>query len=102
MADFAGRDTHDSCVRARQVFGAEHVIVVSQGFHVPRAVALCRAAGLQVDGVGEETMRTRYAATWSRGALREWPAAYKAALDALTRREPVGGDERAALQRALG
>jgi vancomycin permeability regulator SanA len=62
-------------------------IVVAHADHLPRAVALCRAVGVDADGVGDTTRRHRDA--WRRGALREVPAAVKAALDVLTRPAPT-------------
>ncbi|MCW2612916.1 MAG: rane protein [Cryptosporangiaceae bacterium] len=61
-------------------------IVVAHAYHLPRAVALCRAVGVDADGVGN-TRRHRDA--WRRGALREVPAAVKAAWDVLTRPAPT-------------
>jgi vancomycin permeability regulator SanA len=53
VLDYAGFDTWESCVRAKHVFGVDHAVVVSQQFHVPRAVFLCRAAGIEAYGVGD-------------------------------------------------
>jgi len=52
VRDFAGRDTYDSCARAKRIFGVEHLTVVTQTYHLPRAVATCRALGLDAIGVG--------------------------------------------------
>ena len=38
--DYAGFDTYDTCVRARRIFGVDQALLVSQDFHVSRAVAL--------------------------------------------------------------
>ena len=46
VGDHAGFDTYDSCQRAHRIFGVDKAIVVTQGFHVPRAVFLCRQAGI--------------------------------------------------------
>ncbi|MEV4570799.1 ElyC/SanA/YdcF family protein [Nonomuraea sp. NPDC049419] len=89
VLDYAGFDTWDSCVRARRVFGAEQVTVVTQEFHIPRAVTLCRAAGLEAFGVGDDSAR-RYAATTYAGAARELFATGKAFADAvILRSDPV-------------
>jgi vancomycin permeability regulator SanA len=53
VLDYAGFDTWATCDRARRIFGVDHAIVVSQTFHVPRAVYLCRAAGIETYGVGD-------------------------------------------------
>ncbi|MEV0595234.1 SanA/YdcF family protein [Nonomuraea cavernae] len=89
VLDYAGFDTWDSCVRAREVFGAERVTVVTQEFHLPRAVTLCRTAGLDAFGVGEDSSR-RWAATTYQYAARELAATAKGFADALLlRSDPV-------------
>jgi len=88
VQDHAGFDTYDSCVRARKVFGVDRMIVVTQSFHIDRAVALCRQAGIDTSGVGDDTVRTQSVA-WERGAFRERLAAVKAAWDVATGRDPV-------------
>jgi len=50
--DYAGFDTYDSCYRARHIFGVQSAEVVTQRYHVPRAVYLCRAVGIDADGLG--------------------------------------------------
>ncbi|GAA2862568.1 SanA/YdcF family protein [Nonomuraea rubra] len=82
VLDYAGFDTWDSCVRARKVFGAERVTVVTQEFHIPRAVTLCRTAGLEAFGAGDDSAR-RWAATTYASAARELFATAKAFADAL-------------------
>lgn len=100
VLDFAGRDTYDSCTRAQRIFGVARVLVVSQGYHLPRAVTTCRAVGLDAEGVGDWTAR-RYAAQWSAGERRERLAAGKAVIDLLTGRDPVLGPPETAVQDAL-
>ncbi|SCL20641.1 protein SanA, affects membrane permeability for vancomycin [Micromonospora pallida] len=87
VQDHAGYDTYDSCIRARQVFGVEHMIVVTQSFHIERAVALCREAGIDTTGVGDNTVRHQQLA-WLRGAIRERAANIKAVADIITGRDP--------------
>ncbi len=55
VLDYAGFDSWETCDRAKRVFGVTRAIVVSQSFHVPRAVYLCRAAGIEAYGVGDGT-----------------------------------------------
>ncbi|WP_165953835.1 ElyC/SanA/YdcF family protein [Streptomyces sp. 8K308] len=52
VADYAGFNTWNSCARAADVFGVTRALLVSQEFHIPRALALCRAAGIDAYGVG--------------------------------------------------
>ena len=49
--DLEGVSTFDSCWRARGVFGVHRAILVTQAFHLPRAVYLARAAGIDAVGV---------------------------------------------------
>lgn len=87
VGDDAGFRTWDSCVRAREVYGVRSAIVVTQRFHLPRAVVLCTAAGIDATGVGDASMQARGLATVY-GWLREIPAAVKALGDTLLRPEP--------------
>ncbi|TWG14119.1 SanA/YdcF family protein [Actinoplanes teichomyceticus] len=88
VMDHAGFDTYDSCARAGRIFGVRRAILVTQSFHVPRAVALCRTLGIDASGVGDDTVRADRP-LWARGQVREWAAAVKAGWDAATRRDPV-------------
>lgn len=83
MADHAGYDTWDTCVRAHRVFGLDEAILVTQTFHVWRAVAICRANGVDGYGVGVDSMSVGVSSTVY-GYFREYFAADKAMWDALT------------------
>ncbi|MFJ7159579.1 vancomycin high temperature exclusion protein [Streptomyces sp. NPDC101118] len=85
VSDYAGFDTWDSCVRAKKIFGVERAVLVSQGFHIRRAVALCQAAGIDSYGVGVAAVHD---ATWYYGGVREVFASGKAALDAVFEPDP--------------
>ncbi|MFJ3641846.1 vancomycin high temperature exclusion protein [Streptomyces sp. NPDC090108] len=85
VSDYAGFDTWDSCVRARKIFGVDRAVLISQGFHIRRAVALCEAAGVDSYGLGVDD---KHDATWYYGGTREVFAAGKAALDAVFRPDP--------------
>ncbi|MDE1924743.1 MAG: YdcF family protein [Patescibacteria group bacterium] len=93
--DHAGFDTYSSMYRARDVFGVSSVIIVSQPFHLPRAVFIARELGLNA-----------YGAAAGQGELflfndvREIPASIKAVYDLaalrvpkyLGEKYPIGGD----------
>jgi vancomycin permeability regulator SanA len=86
-------------VRAKKVFRVDRAILVSQAFHIRRAVALCEAAGVESYGVGVDD---RHDVTWYYGGTREVFAAGKAALDALFRPDPTFlGPEEPGIARAL-
>ncbi|MFE9094062.1 vancomycin high temperature exclusion protein [Streptomyces sp. NPDC007264] len=86
VSDYAGFDTWDSCVRAKKIFGVDRAVLISQGFHIRRAVALCQAAGVTSYGVGVDA---EHDVTWYYGGTREVFAAGKAALDALFHPDPT-------------
>jgi SanA protein len=90
VLDYAGRRTYDSCYRARVIFGVERAVLVTQAFHLPRAVFTCERLGLDVAGLVAD--RHRYVrSSWYR--LRELPALARAWLDLnLIRPVPVLGD----------
>ncbi|MDA0563116.1 YdcF family protein [Streptomonospora sp. S1-112] len=87
VADYAGFSTWETCARARRVFGVEAATVVTQNFHLPRAVALCTSAGIDSQGVGDSSYQVRGVATVY-GYVREVPAAFVGLTEALTRPDP--------------
>lgn len=91
VLDYAGRRTYDSCYRAREIFGVQRAILVTQAFHLDRALYLCDAFGL--DSLGVAADRRHYTQTsqlwWS---IREAAATLVAWLDVnVTRPTPVLG-----------
>ena len=62
--DLEGLSTFDSCWRARGVFGGQRAILVTQAFHLPRAVFLARAAGIDAVGVRAGGGRWRAPYVW--------------------------------------
>jgi SanA protein len=93
VLDYAGRRTYDSCYRAHDIFGVSRAILVTQAFHLERALYLCDAFG--IEGVGVAADRRRYTAssqTW--WSLREAAATLAAWLDVnVTRPVPVLGEK---------
>jgi vancomycin permeability regulator SanA len=51
VLDYAGFNTYDSCYRAQTIFGVRSATLVSQGYHLPRAMTTCRGLGIQNIGV---------------------------------------------------
>lgn len=86
VEDHAGFDTYSSCYRARSVWGLDRVIVVSQSFHLPRAVWLCRQLGVEANGVAAPDVGHTSSSAY--GMLREVLAVDKAVLDVARRRSP--------------
>jgi len=51
VLDYAGRRTYDTCYRAKVIFGVKNALLVTQKFHLPRALFLCNTLGLDAIGV---------------------------------------------------
>jgi SanA protein len=51
VLDYAGRRTYDTCYRAKAIFGVDEAILVTQDFHMPRALLTCNALGVKSAGV---------------------------------------------------
>ncbi|HPA71827.1 MAG TPA: ElyC/SanA/YdcF family protein [Spirochaetota bacterium] len=98
--DHAGFDTYSTMSRAAKVFAVRDALVVTQEFHLHRAVYLARKAGLDVRGVPADRRTYVNAAAYR---FREYLARVKAVANVLTGREPrflgrvipVTGDGRA-------
>jgi vancomycin permeability regulator SanA len=88
IGDYAGFDTYDSCARARRIFGVGSMTVVTQTFHLDRAIALCRDAGIDTNGVADESVR-KYRQAWHNGSVREYGANVKALWDAWWQPDPT-------------
>ena len=92
VLDYAGRRTYDTCYRAGEIFGVDQAILVTQKFHLSRALYTCSALGLESSGVEADLRPYRDEGFWS---IREIPACLIAFFQVhLTRPEPVlGGKE---------
>ena len=85
VCDYAGFRTLDSVVRAKEVFGAERFIVVSQPFHVRRALFLAWGFGCDAYGYAAEDVRGINSVMT---LLREQLAKIAALMDVVIRRQP--------------
>ena len=64
--DFAGFSTYDSIYRAKAVFTAERFILVTQKYHMFRALSLCKALG--VEALGTSSDQRKYTGRYYREA----------------------------------
>jgi SanA protein len=90
FTDYAGFDTWSTMQRARKVFDVKSAIVVSQGFHIARAVDLGRAAGLQINGLIADG---HYGRKGRESSLREVLARAKGLAQATTKPHVLLGPE---------
>jgi SanA protein len=80
VLDYAGRRTYDTCLRAKEIFQLEDVILVTQQFHLPRAIYTCNYLGVTAVGVpaNQHRYRSSQLAFWN---LREAAATWVALWD---------------------
>ncbi len=91
VRDYAGLRTYDSCYRAGAIFGVRGAVLVTQRFHLARALYTCRAMGM--DAVGVVADRRPYGGE-SYYEMREAAATVAAWLDVnIIRPKPVLGDK---------
>lgn len=55
--DHAGFSTYESMYRAKEIFGADKVIIVTQEYHLTRAVYIAESLGLEAYGVAAEDIK---------------------------------------------
>jgi len=77
VLDYAGRRTYDTCYRANEIFGVDEAILVTQSFHLPRALYICNQLGLDASGVAAENhyFLKRSRAYWNLRELIATPVA---------------------------
>ncbi len=83
--DHAGFDTYNSMVRAKKIFKVNDLIVITQAFHLPRAVYIGRSQGLKIHGYIADK-RKYHRAKWY--AFREVFAKIKAFWEVNTHKKP--------------
>jgi SanA protein len=91
VLDYAGLRTYDTCYRANAIFGLTEVTLVTQQFHLPRALYTCNALGISAIGVPADRFPSYLAPVWFWN-LRETFATIVAMLDVhLARPLPILG-----------
>jgi SanA protein len=92
IQDFAGRRTFDTCFRARDIFHIDSAILVTQAFHLPRALYTCNMLGVSAVGVPADLRQYRRAsqAFWN---MRETAATAVALWELhISQPEPILGN----------
>jgi SanA protein len=90
VLDYAGFRTYDSCYRARTIFKVDQAILVTQDFHLDRALLTCNQLGVNSVGVAADFVRPE---GYSNRAMlesefREFPATAVSVLDLLRDKKP--------------
>ena len=96
VCDFAGLRTYDSVVRAKRIFGVNKMTIISQTFHVKRAVATARHLGIDAQGYCAPRIPFNRP-TLLRQFLRERAARVAMMFDLLIGTEPRHMGEKVAL-----
>ena len=87
VLDYAGFNTYDSCYRAQAIFKVTSATLVSQGYHLPRAVMACNSLGIKTIGVDAvhdqgQSYKVQY-------IVREWFSTDKIVLQLLFKPKPT-------------
>lgn len=90
VRDFAGLRTYDTCTRAKEIWDIDRAILISQGYHLSRAIFTCNRLGIESTGYSAtqyEYVNEEYY------KLRELLAIHKAVLDVyILHPEYIGGE----------
>lgn len=85
VLDYAGFRTLDSVVRAKAVFGQEHITIISQQFHNERALYIAQHFDLNAIAFNAQDVSNRYGL---KTQIREYFARFKAFFDILLNVQP--------------
>lgn len=98
VADYAGFNTYATCYRANYIFGIKRAILVTHGYHLPRAIMTCQARGVESIGVAADRSPRYSKNYWAREIL----SLNKAAAEILLQTKPdVLGKQESSVWRAL-
>lgn len=80
ILDYAGNDTYHTCLNAKDIFDIEEAILVTQRFHLPRALFICSNLGVNSQGI-ELVTKTNTHYAWLYHHLREIFATFAAWIE---------------------
>lgn len=64
VLDYAGYDTYDTCYRVHNLFGVDSAILVTHGYHLPRALMTCNDLGIKSVGVKADRAGSSFSKTY--------------------------------------
>jgi SanA protein len=92
VLDYAGRRTYDTCYRAKYIFEVTEAFLVTQDYHLPRALYICNVLGIKTIGISADRRNYRLG-TYLYWRLREIPATFTAFIDLYIRKpQPILGN----------
>lgn len=86
VLDYAGLNTYDSCYRAHAIFKVTSGTVVTQGYHLPRALMACRSLGIDAIGVAAEHQGRDFTVSY---IMREWISTDKITFQLIFKPKPT-------------
>ncbi len=91
VLDYAGFRTYDSCYRAHEVFKVSQAILVTQAFHLDRALLVCNSLGVESVGVAADAVRPEgyEPINLLMSEIREFPSTAFALIDLLSGKKPT-------------
>lgn len=78
LIDGQGYRTYESCKRAAQIIGIKQAIIVTQRFHLGRALFLCKSFGIDVQGLSADRRAYKKIVFFT---FRDLAASFKAWVD---------------------
>jgi vancomycin permeability regulator SanA len=96
ILDHAGRSTYDSCYRLKEIFNLQKIILVTQEYHLRRALYICNKMGIDALGVAAEN---RGYAKQAKYTGREIGASIQAWFDVnIFKPKPILGNKQEVIQ----
>ena len=83
--DYAGFDTYSSLYRAKQIFKVEKAIIISQNYHIDRAVYIGSRMGIDCYGFAADNGSY---SNYRKNVIREYVAVVKSVFDVAVKRKP--------------
>ena len=79
LIDSEGDRTYLTCTHAKEIFGVDQALLVTQRFHLPRALILCDALSIESEGIAADLRPYSAQTFWS---VREIGATFRALWEA--------------------
>ncbi len=91
VLDYAGFRTYDSCYRAHAIFKVDQAILVTQAFHLDRALLVCNSLGVESVGVAADAVRPEgyERINLLMSEVREFPSTAFALIDLMSGKKPT-------------